>query len=104
VRVDWLPEAARTFSQAVASIADDDPQAAIAIGDAIIEAIDRLARFPRMARLGRLPGTRELAVTGTPYVVVYRLGVEAVVVLRVLHGAQRWPPGPPAPELPPPGS
>jgi toxin ParE1/3/4 len=92
VRVEWLPEAARAFSEAVEWIAEDDPQAAIAVGDAIIEAIDRLTRFPRMGRLGRVPGTRELPVTGTPYVLVYRVEADAVVVLRVLHGAQQWPP------------
>lgn len=29
-------------------------------------------------------------IVGTPYAVVYRVEAAAVVVLRVLHGAQRW--------------
>jgi plasmid stabilization system protein ParE len=33
-----------------------------------------------------------LPVAGTPYLVVSRVEPDAVVVLRVLHGAQRWPP------------
>lgn len=37
-------------------------------------------------------GTRELVVLGTPYVVVYRIEAAAVVILRILHGAQQWPP------------
>jgi len=40
---------------------------------------------------GRVAGTRELVVVGTPYIVVYRIEPAAVVILRVLHGAQRWP-------------
>jgi toxin ParE1/3/4 len=36
-------------------------------------------------------GTRELVVGPTPWVVVYRWRGEAVEVLRVLHGRQRWP-------------
>jgi toxin ParE1/3/4 len=92
MRLEWLPEAARSFTDAVQWIARDDPQAAIAVGDAIVEAVERLARFPRMARLGRIAGTRELPVAGTPFLVVSRVEPDAVVVLRVLHGAQRWPP------------
>jgi toxin ParE1/3/4 len=38
-----------------------------------------------------VPGTRELVVTGTPFIVVYRVEAATVVILRVLHGAQRWP-------------
>jgi toxin ParE1/3/4 len=34
---------------------------------------------------------RMLAITGTPYLVFYRVETEAVVVLRVMHGAQERP-------------
>jgi toxin ParE1/3/4 len=34
---------------------------------------------------------RELVVIGTPYIVVWCVERSAVVILRVLHGAQRWP-------------
>jgi toxin ParE1/3/4 len=45
-----------------------------------------------MGRPGRVQGTRERVITGTPYLVVYRVRHE-VEILRVLHGAMRWPPG-----------
>lgn len=61
------------------------------MGDAVYAAVGRLADYPAMARSGRVPGTRELAVVGTPYTVVYRIEPSSVVILRVLHGAQRWP-------------
>jgi toxin ParE1/3/4 len=38
-----------------------------------------------------VPATRELVVAGTPWVVVYRVK-NRVEILRVLHGAQSWPP------------
>jgi toxin ParE1/3/4 len=44
-----------------------------------------------MGRQGRCAGTRELVIARTPYIVAYRIERLAVVVLRVLHGAQRWP-------------
>lgn len=61
------------------------------MGDAILAAVSRLADYPAIARPGRVASTRELVVVGTPYIVVYRIEPSAVVILRVLHGAQRWP-------------
>jgi len=50
--------------------------------------------MPRMGRIGRIAGTRELVLSGTPYVVIYDLRNmdEQIYILRVLHGARRWPP------------
>jgi toxin ParE1/3/4 len=92
VRIEWLPEAERTFSTQVAWIAEQNPSAAIAVGDAIEGAVARLDAYPSMGRPGRVPGTRDLAVVGTPYIVVYRIEPAVLLVLRILHGAQRWPP------------
>ena len=62
------------------------------MGDAIEAAVSRLADFPESARPGRVPGTRELVVPATPFIVVYRIEATDVVILRILHGAQKWPP------------
>jgi len=91
VRIEWLPEADRNLAAQLDWIAESDPWAAIDMGDTIHAAVNRLADHPAIARPGRVAGTRELAVVGTPYIAVYRIEASAVVVLRVLHGAQRWP-------------
>lgn len=93
MNVEWLPEAEKNLAAQLDWIADRDPWAAIDIGDAILAAVNRLAAYPAIARPGRVAGTRELVVVGTPYIVVYRIETVAVVILRVLHGAQRWPTG-----------
>jgi toxin ParE1/3/4 len=93
VNVEWLPEAEKSLAAQLDWIADRDPWAAIDIGDAILAAVDRLADYPAIARPGRVAGTRDLVVVGTPYTVVYRIERAAIVILRVLHGAQRWPAG-----------
>ena len=72
-------------------IAKHDPWAAINMGDTIQAAVSRLADYPAIALPGRVAGTRELVVIGTPYIVIYRIEASAIVVLRVLHTAQRWP-------------
>jgi addiction module RelE/StbE family toxin len=65
---------------------------AFKIASTIKVAIDRLQRFPRLGRAGRVAGTRELVVARVPYVVVYLVQDDAVIVQRVLHASQQWPP------------
>ena len=72
-------------------IAAENPRAALAIWDEIENQVERLARYPHSGRIGRVDGTRELVVTRTPYIVGYRLDEDAVLILRVLHGARQWP-------------
>jgi plasmid stabilization system protein ParE len=50
-----------------------------------------LAQFPVMRRSGRIEGTRELVISGTPYIATYGVDGETIRILRVLHGAQQWP-------------
>jgi plasmid stabilization system protein ParE len=47
--------------------------------------------MPESGRLGRVPNTRELVVTGSPYFLPYRIVGETIQVLRVIDGARRWP-------------
>lgn len=72
-------------------IALENPSAALDIWDDIERQIERLRDFPRSGRVGRMPETRELVVSGTPYIVVYLVS-DDIELIRVLHGAQKWPP------------
>ena len=91
MRVRWLRTALRNLDEAAAYIARDDPAAADRMVRRLREAVERLAEHPAMGRPGRIAGTRELVVPGTPYVIPYRVRGDTVQALRVLHGAQRWP-------------
>ena len=53
-----------------------------------------LADHPEAGRRGRLGGTRELVIPRTAFLPIYRIDREAqtVEILRLLHGAQQWPP------------
>lgn len=46
---------------------------------------------PKLGRLGRVAGTRELIITSTPYVIAYRLLDLEIEILRVIHSPMRWP-------------
>jgi len=57
----------------------------------IYESLNELVEFPRRGRQGRKSGTRELVFEGLPYLAIYRIRAVVVEILRVLHGAQKWP-------------
>jgi addiction module RelE/StbE family toxin len=91
VRVRWLRRALQNLDEEAEYIARDDPDAAAQMVDRIATSVERLATHPALGRTGRIPGTRELMVSGTPYVVPYRVRGETVEILRVFHGARKWP-------------
>jgi len=70
----------------------DSPKSALVVDSRICDQTDSLAEFPEMRRPGRLKGARELTIDRTPYIAVYCVDEFAVTILRVMHGAQLWPP------------
>jgi toxin ParE1/3/4 len=91
VRVRWLRAAVENLYEEAEYIARDDPEAAAKLVAAIVKSVRYLADYPSMGRAGRVMGTRELVVPGTPYIVPYRVREREVQVLRVFHGARNWP-------------
>ena len=90
-KVRWLRLALADLEELMAFIAADRPQAATAMAAKIWRAVQRLHDQPAMGRPGRVPGTRELVVAGTPFIVPYRCKGNEIQILRVLHGARKWP-------------
>ncbi len=91
MRVRWLRTALHNLEDEAAYIAEDDPAAAARTVDRIRPAVDHLSDHPEIGRPGRVAGTRELVVPGTPYVIPYRVQGDQVEILRVFHGARRSP-------------
>jgi toxin ParE1/3/4 len=89
--LDWSPSARDDLLHIRTYIATHRPAAARRIGARIVQTARRLVAMPKLGPPGREPGTREIVVTGTPYLVVYRLDSGGILILRVLHGRQRWP-------------
>jgi toxin ParE1/3/4 len=88
----WSPQAINDLAVLRAYIAEDDPAAAQRVALHIIRSIEQLlSGNPDMGRPGRVPGTRELVVPRTPYIVPYRIRNNRLQVLRVYHGARKWP-------------
>ena len=87
----WSARAVRHLARLRAVIARDRPVAAENVGASVLASVGRLALHPGLGRAGRVPGTRELVVKGTPYVVPYRVRNERLEIIAVFHGRQRWP-------------
>lgn len=47
--------------------------------------------FPNRGRVGKKEGTSELVLSPLPYIVVYQVRDDVIFVVRILHGAQKWP-------------
>ncbi|OGT31235.1 MAG: hypothetical protein A2W28_10135 [Gammaproteobacteria bacterium RBG_16_51_14] len=69
----------------------EDPLAAEKVLDNIIEEIQHLGNHPYIGRSGRVPGTRELILTKTPFIIPYQVTKDMLVILRVYHMARKWP-------------
>lgn len=91
MRVRWLRKALRNLDEEATYIATDDAGAARLIVQRVLDAVAQLAEQPGLGRPGRVPGTRELVVKKTRYIVPYRVRGETVEILRAFHTSRRLP-------------
>jgi toxin ParE1/3/4 len=88
----WSPEAIDDLAELRAYIERDNLRAAQKVALLIVQTIERsFPEYPDMGRPGRVPGTRELIIPGTPFIVPYRVVGKTLQILRVYHGSRRWP-------------
>ena len=91
MRVRWLSVALANLDAEAKYVAEENPAAAGRVVQRIFRAVDLLAKNPALGRPGRVAGTRELVAAETPYIIPYRVRGEVVEILRVFHGARKWP-------------
>ncbi len=91
MRIKWFTKALADLTELRNYITEDNPQAAQQVADRIIQAVEALQKQPAIGRPGRVPGTRELVISGLPYTLPYRVRGQTVEILRVLHQAKKWP-------------
>ena len=91
MKLEWLPAALADRDAIYDYIRADSRRAAFQLDEKIEEYADRLIDYPQRGRVGRQLRTRELIIPGVPYIVVYQVEPNRILILRVLHGAQSWP-------------
>ena len=89
VEIVWSPLARARLQQIRTYIARDKPDAAERLATRIVAATEALRNYPHMGRAGTQPGTRELLMGSSPYVVVYRVRGNQVLINTIWHSAQR---------------
>jgi toxin ParE1/3/4 len=91
-RIDWTEQAARQVDQAYDYIAlSNSEEVAAKVTTQIAASVQQLIRFPMSGRLGRVPGTRELLISNTPFIAAYTIHRDRIVILAIYHGSQMWP-------------
>lgn len=91
MRVEWLRTALANLNAEAEFIAQNNPAAAVRVVNVILQSVNQLKKFPALGRPGRVPGTRELVIHRTPYLIPYRVRKGTIEILRIFHGARRWP-------------
>ena len=90
--IEWTEQATRQLDQAHDYIAlGNSEEVAERIATRIVTTIQQLTAFPMSGRSGRVPGTRELVISNTPFIAAYAIDHDRIVILALYHGAQQWP-------------
>jgi toxin ParE1/3/4 len=88
----WSPESIHDLISLRADIAEHDAAVAKRIALHVIYCVEHLlSENPQLGAPGRVPGTRELVIPKTPYIVPYRIRGTTIEITRVCHGSRRWP-------------
>ncbi len=90
MKVAWTELALEDLEHAREYIAAQNPSAAEALVERIESAVSALCAHPNLGRKGRVEGTRELVIPGTPFIIPYRIVKNRVELLALIHGARRW--------------
>lgn len=91
MRVVWFPRALSDLRSIERYIELNNPAAARRIEQRIKAVVRLLGKHPQMGRPGRVTGTREFSVSGTPYIVAYAVTGDCVAILAVVHSSRMWP-------------
>ncbi len=89
-RVVFAPQAHARLAEIVRFIAQDDPSAAIRLGDYLVDRAESLAEFPELVTIYRKrPHVRRLLCK--PYLIYYRLyaGKQVIEIMDFWHSARR---------------
>ncbi|MBB3118501.1 type II toxin-antitoxin system RelE/ParE family toxin [Pseudoduganella violacea] len=87
----WTTRARKEPWAAIERIARNAPEAALRQLLSIERQTDMLLRFPELGRPGAIPGTRELVISRSPFIVLYQIKAGEIEILRFLHTARLRP-------------
>lgn len=89
--ITWLDDAIQDLQSLHQYISLENPSAGNRTAKRILSVVNLLVDQPSLGRPGRVHHTRELIVTGTPFIIPYRVKNKNIQILRVFHSAMQWP-------------
>lgn len=93
MEIIWLDTAVDEFEEAIDWIRARNDEAADNIANLALVQIDQLHSYPQIGRIGRNKNTRELVITKTNFIAVYRIQptLRRIEILSFKHDAMQWP-------------
>jgi addiction module RelE/StbE family toxin len=92
VKLKWSLVADIELLKLVTYVHPRNRNAALKLHRRTRERVRQLEKFAFSGRTGRMPGTRELVIGKSPYIAVYTVEADIVIVHHVFHTSQQWPP------------
>lgn len=92
MKLVWSPLARSDLREILDYIGDRNERAAQDLLETIEACTERLLNHPYIYRPGRVPGTRE-AVVHPNYIVIYRVDLDSVHIVDVIHARRQYPTG-----------
>jgi toxin ParE1/3/4 len=89
LEIVWSPLALARLQEIRAYVALDNPDAAERLTTRLVSVVQALIDFPMLGRPGADPETRELVVGGTPYIILYQVKRDRILIRTVWHTAQK---------------
>lgn len=87
--VRFTHRAARQLDSILADLNEVSPGAAKAFRQRVEEVCERIGQFPTgYQEVGKRKGVRRVPMVRFPYLIFYAISDDAVVVLRIRHGAR----------------
>ena len=86
MKLRWTPRAVADLEQIADYLLAREPRAWEKLLARVELTLDYLLQFPHMGKAGLAPGTREFVLSGTPYIIVFRLKGDVVQILSIRDG------------------
>lgn len=88
-KLEITPEAERDIFTIVYNIQlQISNEAAMRVVTDLKKQINKLVELPNVGRAGACKATREVVMTGLPYIAIYEKNNSSITIVRVLHGAE----------------
>lgn len=90
MKIVWSEQARQEWATQYRFYRQRNPDAARRMRQAVMDGVQRVRSHPRIGKPGRVEGSRELVISGTPFLLVYDENPARVEILHVYDGRQNW--------------